>query len=277
MNSAPIGVFDSGMGGLTVARAIRAQLPHESILYVGDTAHAPYGPRPIAQIREFSLQIMDELVAQGVKMLVIACNSATAAVLADARERYAVPVIEVIAPAVRSAVRATRTGKIGVIGTEATVNARAYHDAFAAAVDITLVATACPKFVEFVERGDTTSDELVAVAREYLEPMITAGVDTLVLGCTHYPLLQGVISYVMGPDVALVSSDVETAKDVYRVLADREMLNPGDEPSWYHYKATGVGDDNAFLELAHRILGGDVTSVEQYRTGAIDVPAAERP
>lgn len=272
MSTAPIGIFDSGMGGLTVAREIRAQLPHESILYIGDTAHTPYGPRPIAEIRKFSLEIMDELVAQGVKMLVIACNSATAAVLADARERYDVPVIEVIAPAVRTAVRATRSGHIGVIGTVATVASRAYEDAFAAGVDIQVTAQACPQFVDFVERGDTTSEELVAVANEYLAPLKSAGVDTLVLGCTHYPLLQGVISYVMGPEVALVSSDVETAKDVYRVLAERNLLNTSNEPAQYHYKATGSSAEGAFLELAHRILGGEVTSVERYRTGVIELP-----
>lgn len=277
MSNAPIGIFDSGMGGLTVAREIRAQLPHESILYVGDTAHTPYGPRPIAQIRQFSLEIMDELVAQGVKMLVIACNSATAAVLADARERYDVPVIEVIAPAVRAAVRATHSGRIGVIGTVATIGSRAYEDAFAAGVGITVTPQACPEFVDFVERGDTTSDELVEIAREYLQPLKDADIDTLVLGCTHYPLLQGVISYVMGPETQLVSSDVETAKDVYRVLAERDLLNPGLAPARYEYKATGANTDGAFLELAHRILGGEVTSVEQYRTGVIELPSVRSP
>ncbi|MGQ4496573.1 aspartate/glutamate racemase family protein, partial [Dermabacteraceae bacterium P13101] len=133
MNNAPIGIFDSGVGGLTVARALLDQIPHEQVLYIGDSAHTPYGPRPLAQVRELSLNIMDKLVAQGVKMLVIACNSASAAVLRDARERYDVPVVEVIQPAVRRAVATTRNGRIGVIGTRATVSAGAYDDAFAAA------------------------------------------------------------------------------------------------------------------------------------------------
>src|SRR5581483_510613 len=155
----------------------------------------------------------------GVKLLVIACNSASAACLRDARERYPIPVVEVIQPAVRRAVAATRNGKVGVIGTEATVTSRAYDDAFAAAPHVELTSVACPRFVEFVERGDTNSDELLEIAQEYLEPIRTAGVDTLVLGCTHYPLLTGVISYVVGNAVTLVSSAEETAKDVYRALA----------------------------------------------------------
>src|SRR5881397_3280649 len=165
---APIGIFDSGVGGLTVARAVLDQLPHEPVVYVGDTAHGPYGPRPIAEVRKLSLDVLDHLVEeQRVKLLVIACNSASAACLRDARERYDIPVVEVIQPAVRRAVAATRNGKIGVIGTEATVTSRAYDDAFAAAPHVELTSVACPRFVEFVERGDTNSDELFAVARDY--------------------------------------------------------------------------------------------------------------
>ena len=142
MTDAPIGIFDSGVGGLTVARAIRDQLPNESILYVGDTAHSPYGPKPIADVRRFSLEVLDMLVEQGVKMLVIACNTASSAMLRDARERYSVPVIEVIQPAVRRAVAATRTNRVGVIGTLGTINSRAYEDAFAAAPDLELFTQA---------------------------------------------------------------------------------------------------------------------------------------
>lgn len=260
MSNAPIGIFDSGVGGLTVARAVRTQLPHESIQYLGDTARTPYGPRPIAQIREFSLQMLDELVAEGVKLLVIACNSASAAVVRDARERYDVPVIEVIAPAVRAAVTATHTGRIGVIGTEATVSSRAYNDAFAAAVGVHLVTQACPAFVEHVEAGDTTSPELLAIARDYLAPLQAAHIDTLVLGCTHYPLLQGVISYVMGPDVRLVSSDVETAKDVYRTLVTKGLLREAATPPQHDYRCTGT-DTQGFMSLADRILGGEIAQV----------------
>ncbi|MDJ1372487.1 glutamate racemase [Gulosibacter molinativorax] len=268
MSSAPIGIFDSGVGGLTVAREIRAQLPRESISYVGDTAHSPYGSKTIAQVREYSLEILDELVAEGVKMLVIACNTASAAMLRDARERYDVPVVEVIVPAVRAAMHSTHTGRVGVIATEATIGSQAYQDAFAAAVNLELTAQACPRFVEFVERGDTTSPELVALAGEYLEPLKQAEVDTVVLGCTHYPFLKGVIGYVMGPDVTLVSSDVETAQDVYRTLATEGLLNPGDTPPTYSYRATGENTE-AFVTLANRFLGSDIRHVERLKTGRI--------
>ncbi len=165
---APIGILDSGVGGLTVARAVLDQLPHEGVLYVGDTAHGPYGPLPIAQVRAHALDVMDHLVEVGVKMLVIACNSASAATLRDARERYAVPVIEVIAPAVRRAVAASRSGAVGVIGTRATITSRAYEDAFAAAPHLQLTTRPCPRFVEFVEAGVTAGEELLACARREL-------------------------------------------------------------------------------------------------------------
>ena len=152
-SDAPVGVFDSGVGGLTVARAIIDQLPAENMIYVGDTGNGPYGPLPLAEIRTHALAIMDDLVARGVKALVIACNTASSACLRDARERYDVPVVEVILPAVRRAVATTRTGRIGVIGTQATITSRAYQDAFAAAVGTEITAVACPRFVDFVERG----------------------------------------------------------------------------------------------------------------------------
>ena len=211
MNDAPIGIFDSGVGGLTVARAILDQLPNESVLYIGDTLNGPYGPKPLAEVRSHALAVMDDLVEAGVKMLVIACNSASAAVLRDARERYSVghgvPVVEVILPAARRAVAASRTGKVGVIGTRATIESGAYEDAFAVAPGLQLITRACPRFVEFVEAGVTSGPEVLAVAHEYLDPIRAAGVDTLVLGCTHYPLLTAVISYVMGEDVTLVSTN----------------------------------------------------------------------
>ena len=206
MSNSPIGIFDSGVGGLTVARAIIDQLPNESTIYIGDTARGPYGPRKIAEVREFSLEIIEFLVKRGCKAIVIACNTASSAMLRDARERFQVPIIEVIQPAARRAVAATRSGKIGVIGTNATIDSGSYLDAFAAAPQLQITSKACPRFVEYVERGETTGAEITAIAREYLAPMIEAKVDTLVLGCTHYPLLTGVISYVMGEGVTLVSS-----------------------------------------------------------------------
>lgn len=182
------------------------QLPNESIHYIGDTLHGPYGPRPIAEVRQFSQNIADELVERGCKMIVIACNTATAAFLHDARERYDVPVVEVIRPAVRRAMATTRNGKVGVIGTQGTVNSGAYQDLFAVNPGIQAFATACPDFVPFVERGITSGRQILGVAENYLAPLQAEGVDTLVLGCTHYPLLSGVIQLAMGDNVTLVSS-----------------------------------------------------------------------
>ncbi len=261
MSDAPIGIFDSGVGGLTVARAILDQLPNESTLYIGDTARGPYGPRPLAEVREFALETMDYLVEQGVKAIVIACNTASAAMLRDARERYSIPVVEVIQPAVRRAVAATRTGNIGVIGTRATIDSKAYLDAFAAAPQLEITSIACPLFVEFVERGETSGEEITKIARQYLAPVMDAKVDTLVLGCTHYPLLTGVISYVMGEGVTLVSSAEETAKDLYRTLVENGLLrNQSSPPATHRFLATG--DAKAFESLARRFLGPEVTHVE---------------
>jgi len=271
VTDAPIGIFDSGVGGLTVARAVKDQLPNESILYIGDLEHSPYGPKKIADVRGYALAVLDDLVAQGVKMLVIACNTASSAMLRDARERYDVPVVEVIQPAVRRAVATTKTGRVGVIGTQGTISSRAYDDAFAAAPHLELFSQACPRFVEFVEAGVTTGDELLAVAEGYLEPLRRADIDTLVLGCTHYPFLKGAISYVMGEDVTLVSSDVETANDVYRVLVSTGMERRDPTPPTYRYEATGQST-SAFLDLAHRLIAPEIPSVELVQTGVITLP-----
>jgi glutamate racemase len=271
---APIGVFDSGVGGLTVARAVIDQLPHESILYVGDLAHSPYGPKPIAEVRAYALEVLDDLVDRGVKALVIACNTASAAMLHDARERYeagaGIPVVEVIRPAVRAAVRATRNGRVGVIGTAGTIQSRAYEDAFAAAPGLELTERACPRFVEFVEAGVTSGPELFAVAEEYLAPLRDADVDTLVLGCTHYPLMSAAIQYVMGPDVRLVSSAEETAADVYRELVGRGIAR-SDGLAHHRFESTGA-DEAGFTRLATRFLGPEVRHVEAFETGAIHLP-----
>jgi glutamate racemase len=261
VSDAAIGIFDSGVGGLTVARAILDQLPNESTLYIGDTARGPYGPRPLSEVREFALETMDFLVEQGVKAIVIACNTASAAMLRDARERYSIPVIEVIQPAVRRAVSATRSGRIGVIGTQATIDSKAYLDAFAAAPQLHITSAACPLFVEFVERGETSGEAITKVAQKYLEPIMSSKVDTLVLGCTHYPLLTGVISYVMGESVTLVSSAEETAKDLYRTLVENNALRPQSASAPTH-KFLATGDAKAFETLARRFLGPEVTHVQ---------------
>jgi glutamate racemase len=258
----PIGVFDSGVGGLTVARSILDLLPHEPVYYVADTAHFPYGPKSIAEVRQYALAVLDQMVDHGVKMLVIACNSASSAMLRDARERYAVPVVEVIQPAVRKAVSATRNGKVGVIGTYATVTSMAYDDAFAAAPQIDLTTAACPRFVEFVEAGVTMSDELLGCAKEYLAPIVERGCDTLVLGCTHYPFLAGAISLVVGDEVMLVSSADETARDVYRTLV-RHGLSRSEDSAAPEHRFVATGDRDAFLRLGRRFLGPEIRSVER--------------
>lgn len=265
MNDAPIGVFDSGVGGLTVARAIMDMMPRESIHYVGDTLNGPYGPLPIAQVRQHAMDIMDALVDDGVKLLVIACNTASAAVLRDARERFskerAVPVVEVIVPAVRRAAALSRNRRVGVIGTKATITSGAYDDALAGAPDITVTSQACPRFVEFVEAGVTSGPEVLQAAHEYLQPLIDAQVDTLILGCTHYPMLAGAIGYVMGPDVTLVDSATETAIDVYRALAASNLERTSLEEPEHRFYATGKSAQ--FEALAQRFLGPVVTHVEK--------------
>lgn len=260
----PIGIFDSGFGGLTVARAVIDQLPHESVLYLGDTARAPYGPKPIAEVREYALECLDHLVGQGVKALVIACNSASAAMLRDARERYDVPVAEVIFPATRRAVAATKTGRVGVVCTEATAESMAYDDAFAAAPHLRVITQPCPLFVEYVEAGVTGGEELLAVAHSYLDPLTRAGVDTLVLGCTHYPLLTGVISFVMGDGVTLVSSAEECAKDVYRLLATTELMRETGEPA---YRFVTTGSPAEFETIGRRFLGSEMAAAGQFAGG----------
>ena len=277
MSDQPIGVFDSGVGGLTVARAMLDQLPHEELLYVGDTAHGPYGPLPIAEVRKHALACLDDLVSRGVKMLVIACNSASSACLRDARERYDVPVVEVIAPAVRRAVAATRNDKVGLIATAMTVASGAYEEAFAAAPQVTLTSAACPRFVDFVERGVTTGRQLLQLATHYLEPVVAADVDTLVLGCTHYPLLTGMISLVVGEGVTLVSSAEETAKDVYRVLV-REGLERDPEAPAPQHRFVATGDPEPFARIGRRFLGpemGNVSSMASSAVASREAPGVE--
>ncbi len=245
-----------------MARAVIDQLPHEPILYLGDTARQPYGPKPIGEVREYALECLDHLVDEGVKALVIACNSASAAVLRDARERYPVPVVEVIFPATRRAVAASRTGRIGVICTRATAESMAYDDAFAAAPHVSLHTQACPRFVEFVEAGVTSGPELLEVAHEYLDPLVSEGIDTLVLGCTHYPLLTGVLSYVMGDQVTLVSSAEETAKDVYRLLVRHGLeRDPSLGPPEHRFLTTGSPEE--FARIGGRFLGPELQVASQ--------------
>jgi glutamate racemase len=255
----PIGVFDSGVGGLTVARAIWELLPNESVTYIGDGAHFPYGPRPVEEIRRFAMGIARHLVARGVKLLVVACNSIEVSAIGDIAAAAEVPVVGVIAPGVRAALRATRTGVIGVIGTEATIRTGSYQRAVGSGAR--LVAAACPVFVEHVERGDTTSTALRQAAARYLAPLEQEGVDTVIMGCTHYPLLSGLLQLELGPDVVLVSSADETARDVYAELVRADALRDAGTPPDHAFATTG--DPSLFRGLAEQVLGLEVGDVER--------------
>jgi glutamate racemase len=260
-DSRPIGVFDSGVGGLTVARAVFDLLPYEPIVYVGDSARAPYGPRPLQEIRTFALEIADYLVSRDVKMLVVACNAIEVAAIRDVTDAAVLPVVGVIDPGARAAVRATRSGRIGVIGTVATISSGAYDRAVAATgASVDLFSRPCPAFVEHVEAGDTSSDELLAAARTYLSPLRDQRVDTLILGCTHYPMLSGLIQMVMGEDVVLVSSADETAKDVYATLRSLDLLMGTRAEPPHEFLCTG--DPDQFRSVAHHFLGPGVGKID---------------
>jgi glutamate racemase len=257
----PIGIFDSGVGGLTVARAVLDLLPHERLLYVGDTARFPYGPKPVEEIRRYALEIAEDLVRRKVKMLVVACNSIEVSAIGDIAVGAGIPVIGVVNPGARAAIRATRNGVVGVIGTEATIASGAYQRAVGSGAE--LHAAACPVFVEHVERGDTTGPELREAAHRYLAPLKERGIDTLILGCTHYPLLSGLLQLELGSGVVLVSSAEETAKDVYATLLRDGGLR--DDASTPVHSFLTTGDAGAFRELAELFLGHELDHVEAMR------------
>jgi glutamate racemase len=249
----PIGVFDSGVGGLTVVRALEELLPQEHLLYFGDTARAPYGPRSVEEVASFAFQIMDLMAGMDVKMLVIACNAMTAAAYEAARARYDLPVIGVIQPAVRSAVRATHNGRIGVLGTPVTIGSGEYQRALSSlGRDVETFCQRCPAFVERVEAGDTFSEELIALAETYLEPLLAADVDTLILGCTHYPLLKGVLHWVTKGDVELISSAEAVARDVYARLVADGLLRRVAELGTRRFMVSG--DPEQFRAVGSRFL-----------------------
>ena len=258
--AAPIGVFDSGLGGLTVAHAIMRQLPTESLVYFGDTARVPYGPKSPETVRRYSLEIAAFLLEQGVKAIVVACNTATAHALPALREQLDVPVIGVVEPGARAAAKATRSGRIGVIATEGTIRSGAYvraiHDV---APDAHVTALACPLFVPLVEEGWTDHAASRLIAREYLSPFIRDGADTLVLGCTHYPLLKQIIGEVVGPDVRLIDSAEETAADTRRMLQVASLESVAATPS---YRFVASDDPQQFLSLGQRFFGDTIERVE---------------
>jgi glutamate racemase len=256
-------MFDSGFGGLTVARAVIDLLPHEDLVYVGDTGRYPYGSKPLDEVAAHAHQIAEELVERrGVKLLVVACNTAAAAALDSLRDRFPVPVIGVIEPGTRALVAATVTGRVGVIGTVGTINSGAYQRAVEVeSDDVELVALACPGFVEFVERGEFDSEQVHVLAQRLLAPAQEAKIDTLLLGCTHYPYLARTLSDVMGRDVVLVSSADETAFEVRRVLADLGLARTGTPDGVARFVTTG--DLHWFEELGRRLLGPELERAER--------------
>lgn len=266
MTDGPIGIFDSGIGGLTVARAIYQALPAESTVYFGDTARVPYGPKSPETVRRYSLEILAWLLAQRVKAVVVACNTSTAHALDALRAASPVPVIGVIEPGASAAVRASRGGVIGVIGTAGTVASGAYARAIRARIphaDVRQVA--CPLFVPLVEEGWFDHPAAELIAREYLAPLVAAGIDALVLGCTHYPLMKGLLGQVMGPGVALIDSAEETALELRSQLASAGLAAPGGNAAQHRF---AVSDDEArFRQVASRFIGGRLGPVEVVRPG----------
>lgn len=271
MDDRPIGMFDSGFGGLTVARALIDLMPAEDLVYVGDTARYPYGPRPLHEVRQFALEIALHLVEHfEVKLMVVACNTASAAALEELREALSIPVVGVIDPGVRAVGSVTRTGRVGVIGTVGTVASGAYQKAFSAldgkkeSRQLELVCAACPGFVEFVERDETNSDQVYVLAERLLAPICDAKVDTLLLGCTHYPFLARTISDVVGRDVVLVSSADETAFEVRDFLEQLDLVRDANGGNGCH-RFISSGDGERFLQLGRRLLGPELETVEVIR------------
>lgn len=285
-SSAPIGVFDSGFGGLTVAREIAKALPEESLIYVGDSARCPYGPRDLSQVDEFVQQIGSWLVGQGVKMIVIACNTATAAGLAHAQKTFPIPVIGVVEPGARAAVHATRNRRVGVIATKGTIDSGAYAKAIRNIdAGITVFSTATPRFVEIAERGirmaegpveDYTSlaskvyirPAFQEIAKDYLEPLRRCEIDTLVLGCTHYPLLKALIGAVVGREVTLISSAKEAARDVAAILGRKGALAPAGAQPHCRFYTTGHNIEE-FKRFGTRVFRQPLELVEH-----VDLPVA---
>ncbi len=260
----PIGMFDSGFGGLTVARAVMDLLPNEDLVYIGDTGRYPYGSKPLSSVREYSTELARSLVTDfGAKAIIVACNTATAAGLDDLRAELPVPIIDVIEPGARAIVRATASGRVGVIGTVGTISSGAYVDAVArTGAPVELVSAACPGFVEFVERGQTIGDEVTVLAERLLAPIRDVGIDALLLGCTHYPFLARTINDVMGPSVTLVSSADETAFSARDRLAVLELLRSDGVTGRHRFLSSG--DIDVFRELGGRLLGPELARTERW-------------
>ncbi|MBM7648904.1 glutamate racemase [Bacillus ectoiniformans] len=236
----PIGVIDSGVGGLTVAKEIMRQLPNETIYYVGDTARCPYGPRPAKEVKRFTWEMTRFLLSKQIKMLVIACNTATAVVLDEIRRELNIPVIGVINPGARAAIKHTKNYNVGVLGTIGTVKSGAYEDALNSINSkVRVTSLACPKFVPLVESGEYKGAMAKKIVAETLTPLKKEKLDTLILGCTHYPLLESTIANVMGSSVKVISSGDETAREVSAILDYNQLLSNGEKSSPNRYFTTG--------------------------------------
>jgi glutamate racemase len=257
-----IGIFDSGVGGLTVLKEVVRALPQEDTIYLGDTARVPYGTKSPETVIRYSHQITRYLLSRDIKLLVVACNTASAVALASLQQEFSIPIVGVIEPGARAAASATKSGKVGVIGTAATVASSAYTKAIKRInPDIEVVTRACPLFVPLAEEGWVDNEVARLTARLYLEGLKEHGVDTLVLGCTHYPILKDVIAEVMGPGVTLVDSAEETARTVARILSEQELLRPVGEKGNHHYYVTDI--PAGFIRVGNRFLGGKLGDVYQ--------------
>ena len=266
-SDSPIGMFDSGFGGLTVARALIDLMPQENLVYIGDTGRYPYGNKPADEVRGYAKELAWSLVREyGAKMIVVACNTAASVALDELVDELPVPVIGVIDPGARALVRVTRNNKVGVIGTVGTIASGAYVQAIrATGASVALTSAACPGFVEFVERDQTTGDEVLVLAERLLAPVRDAGVDALLLGCTHYPYLSRVISDVMGPEVVLVSSADETAFIVKQELEATHLMRTGADNSTGEHKFLSSGDIAWFAQLGRRLLGPELETATQWK------------
>ena len=268
-SDSPIGMFDSGFGGLTVARALIDLMPQENLVYIGDTGRYPYGNKPADEVRGYAKELAWSLVREyGAKMIVVACNTAASVALDELVDELPVPVIGVIYPGARALVRVTRNNKVGVIGTVGTISSGAYVQAIrATGTSVALTSAACPGFVEFVERDQTTGDEVMVLAERLLAPVRDAGVDSLLLGCTHYPYLSRVISDVMGPNVVLVSSADETAFVVKQELEATQLMRAGATTG--EHKFLSSGDIAWFAQLGRRLLGPELETATQWSNNKI--------
>ena len=273
MDGRPIGVFDSGVGGLTVLHELLVTLPHEDAVYLGDNARLPYGTRPLPEVRRFALAVGRHLEREGVKLVVVACNSATAAALPDLQRALAVPVVGVLGPEARAAALATRNRRVGLLATEATVRSGRYEELVRAHdAGVEVVSVACPRLVPLIEGPDPYGEETTAAVREVGAPLKAAGVDTVILGCTHYPIVRPIFQRVFGRGVTLVFSADETSREVAETLARKGLENDAGREGGYRFLTTG--DPGSFAEMGKRFLQLPIRDVEHVTLHALETAAA---